>query len=77
MMGAGRSAEEAQDLVRETLLAVHLKRDTYDPDALFSWLHVEQCDRGRSQRARHRGTEWWSMVSDAGSSRPRSSRPVI
>jgi RNA polymerase sigma-70 factor (ECF subfamily) len=41
MMGAGRSAEEAEDLVQETLLAVHLKRHTYDPDALFTpWLHA-------------------------------------
>jgi RNA polymerase sigma-70 factor (ECF subfamily) len=41
MMGAGRGAEEAEDLVQETLLAVHLKRDTYDPDALFTpWLHA-------------------------------------
>src|SRR5215471_7128250 len=30
------------------------------------WPHVEQCDSSLSQRARHRGTEWWSMVSDAG-----------
>jgi RNA polymerase sigma-70 factor (ECF subfamily) len=37
----GRSAEEAEDLVQETLLAVHLKRDTYDPDQLFTpWLHA-------------------------------------
>ncbi len=28
MMGAGRGAEEAEDLVQETLLAVHLKRHT-------------------------------------------------
>jgi RNA polymerase sigma-70 factor (ECF subfamily) len=41
MMGAGRSAEEAEDLVQETLLAVHLKRDTYDPNQLFTpWLHA-------------------------------------
>ena len=41
MIGAGRGAEEAEDLVQETLLAVHLKRDTYDPDALFTpWLHA-------------------------------------
>jgi RNA polymerase sigma-70 factor (ECF subfamily) len=40
-MGAGRGAEEAEDLVQETLLAVHLKRDTYDPNALFTpWLHA-------------------------------------
>ena len=31
----------------------------------------------RPQRARHRGTERWPMVSDAGSSRPRSSRPMM
>jgi hypothetical protein len=35
------------------------------------------CHRNRSQRARHRGSEWGPMVSDAGSSRPRSSRPMI
>ncbi|WP_029080155.1 sigma-70 family RNA polymerase sigma factor [Bradyrhizobium sp. th.b2] len=41
LMGAGRSAEEAGDLVQETLLAVHLKRHTYDPGALFTpWLHA-------------------------------------
>src|SRR5262249_34016497 len=34
-------------------------------------------DRNRSQRARHRGTEWRPMVSDAGSSRPLSSQPMI
>ena len=39
--------------------------------------HIEQCHRNRSQRARHRGTEWRPMVSDAGSSRARSSRPMI
>jgi DNA-directed RNA polymerase specialized sigma24 family protein len=31
MIGGGRGAEEAEDLVHETLLAVHLKRDTYAP----------------------------------------------
>jgi RNA polymerase sigma-70 factor (ECF subfamily) len=37
----GRGAEEAEDLAQETLLAVHLKRDTYDPDQLFTpWLHA-------------------------------------
>ena len=41
MMGAGRGAEEAEDLVQETLLVVHVKRHTYDPDALFTpWLHA-------------------------------------
>jgi RNA polymerase sigma-70 factor (ECF subfamily) len=39
--GVGRSAEEAEDLVQETLLAVHLKRDTYDPGAPFTpWLYA-------------------------------------
>src|SRR5690348_13091262 len=37
----GRGAEEAEDLVQETLLAIHLKRHTYDGDALFTpWLHA-------------------------------------
>jgi RNA polymerase sigma-70 factor, ECF subfamily len=41
MIGAGRGAEEAEDLVQETLLAVHLKRHTYDPEALFTpWLYA-------------------------------------
>jgi RNA polymerase sigma-70 factor (ECF subfamily) len=38
---ARRGAEEAEDLVQETLLAIHLKRHTYDADALFTpWLHA-------------------------------------
>lgn len=41
MAGVGRSAEEAEDLVQETLLALHLKRATFDADALFTpWLHA-------------------------------------
>jgi RNA polymerase sigma-70 factor, ECF subfamily len=41
MAGVGRNAEEAEDLVQETLLAVHLKRHTFDPEALFTpWLHA-------------------------------------
>ena len=40
LAASGRSAEEAEDLVQETLLAIHLKRQTYDPTALFTpWLH--------------------------------------
>jgi Resolvase, N terminal domain len=48
--------------------------------------HIERCIKaGRTsskpsqptQRARHRGTEWRPMVSDAGSSRPPASRPMI
>ena len=41
MVGAGCGAEEAEDLVQETLLAIHLKRHTYASDALFTpWLHA-------------------------------------
>jgi len=41
MKAAGRDAEEAEDLVQEALLAVHLKRHTCDPDALFTpWLYA-------------------------------------
>ncbi|WP_050625617.1 sigma-70 family RNA polymerase sigma factor [Bradyrhizobium viridifuturi] len=41
LTGVGRSADEAEDLVQETLIAIHLKRQTYDPGALFTpWLHA-------------------------------------
>ena len=37
----GRSATEAEDLVQEVLLAVHLKRHTYDTRELFTpWVHT-------------------------------------
>jgi RNA polymerase sigma-70 factor, ECF subfamily len=37
----GRSAEEAEDLVQEAVLAIHLKRHTYDPvDLLTPWVHA-------------------------------------
>jgi len=40
MIGAGRGADEAEDLVQETLLAVHLKRHTYDTGELFTpWVN--------------------------------------
>lgn len=36
---AGLSASDAEDAVQETLLAIHLKRHTWDPDqALAPWL---------------------------------------
>jgi len=36
---AGLSASDAEDAVQETLLAIHLKRHTWDPDqALTPWL---------------------------------------
>ena len=31
-----RSAQDVEDLVQETLLAIHLKRDTYDPRFAFT-----------------------------------------
>src|SRR5437899_12045316 len=38
---AGRGAAEAEDLVQEVLLAIHLKRHTYDTGEPFTpWLHT-------------------------------------
>jgi RNA polymerase sigma-70 factor (ECF subfamily) len=37
----GRSATEAEDLVQEALLAIHTRRDTYDPaEPLTPWVHA-------------------------------------
>ena len=37
----GRGATEAEDLVQEVLLAIHLKRHTYDTRELFTpWVHI-------------------------------------
>jgi len=37
----GRSASEAEDLVQETLIAVHIQRHTYDPAELLTpWVHA-------------------------------------
>src|SRR5882757_8025461 len=37
----GRSAAEADDLVQEAVLAIHLKRHTYDPaEPLTPWVHA-------------------------------------
>lgn len=36
---AGQPADQSEDIVQDTLLAVHLKRHTWNPEALFSpWL---------------------------------------
>ena len=36
---AGQPVDQSEDIVQETLLAVHLKRHAWDPEALFSpWL---------------------------------------
>src|ERR1700736_4915289 len=41
LAGIGRSAEEAEDLVQEAVLAIHLKRHTYDPAELLTpWVHA-------------------------------------
>lgn len=38
---AGRTAEEAEDLVQETLLAIHTRRHTYDPGELLTpWVYA-------------------------------------
>ena len=37
----GRSASEAEDLVQEALIAVHIQRHTYDPAELLTpWVHA-------------------------------------
>jgi RNA polymerase sigma-70 factor (ECF subfamily) len=37
----GRSLDEAEDLVQESLLAIHLKRHTYDTESLLTpWVHA-------------------------------------
>lgn len=37
----GRGSTEAEDLVQEVLLAIHLKRHTYDTGELFTpWVHT-------------------------------------
>lgn len=41
LVRSGRSQEEAEDLVQEALLAIHLKRHTYDPETLLTpWVHA-------------------------------------
>jgi RNA polymerase sigma-70 factor, ECF subfamily len=41
LAAAGRGAAEAEDLVQETVLAIHLKRHTYDPqEPLTPWVHA-------------------------------------
>ena len=37
----GRGATEAEDLVQEAMLAIHIQRHTYDPAELFTpWVHA-------------------------------------
>src|SRR5713226_8842912 len=37
----GRSASEAEDLVQEALIAIHIQRHTYDPAELLTpWVHA-------------------------------------
>jgi RNA polymerase sigma-70 factor, ECF subfamily len=41
LAGMGRGATEAEDLVQEAVLAIHLKRHTYDPiEPLTPWVHA-------------------------------------
>ncbi|MBX9910649.1 MAG: sigma-70 family RNA polymerase sigma factor [Beijerinckiaceae bacterium] len=37
----GRSAEEAEELMQDALMAIHTRRDSYDPEQLFTpWVHA-------------------------------------
>lgn len=41
LAGIGRGAAEAEDLVQEAVLAIHIKRHTYDPaEPLTPWVHA-------------------------------------
>src|SRR6266705_3803992 len=41
LAGIGRDATEAEDLVQEAVLAIHIKRHTYDPaEPLTTWVHA-------------------------------------
>jgi len=41
LTGIGRDATEAEDLVQEAVLAIHVKRHTYDPaQPLTPWVHA-------------------------------------
>ena len=41
LAGIGRDATEAEDLVQEAVLAIHIKRHTYDPAELLTpWVHA-------------------------------------
>jgi RNA polymerase sigma-70 factor (ECF subfamily) len=41
LVRAGRGVEDSEDIVQETLLAMHLKRDSWDPaQPLEPWLHA-------------------------------------
>src|SRR5260370_14296984 len=41
LAGIGRGASEAEDLVQEAVLAIHVKRHTYDPaEPLTPWVHA-------------------------------------
>jgi RNA polymerase sigma-70 factor, ECF subfamily len=54
----GAAEADAEDLVQETLLAIHLKRDSYDPSQPFTpWAYAvgryKLLDHFRRQGARH------------------------
>lgn len=41
LVGIGRGATEAEDLVQEAVLAIHMKRHTYNPsEPLTPWVHA-------------------------------------
>ncbi len=59
----GQSADDVEDVVQETLLAIHLKRQTWDADQLFTpWVrviaqqaHRQSAPSRQPHRAAHRG----------------------
>ncbi len=59
LTGMGRGVAEAEDLVQEAVLAIHIKRHTYDPaEPLTPWVHaiaryklIDFLRRSRASRA--------------------------
>jgi RNA polymerase sigma-70 factor (ECF subfamily) len=58
-----RSKEKVDDLVQETLIAIHRKRDLYSKDmAILPWIHAiaryRMIDQMRADARRPKGVEW-------------------
>jgi RNA polymerase sigma-70 factor (ECF subfamily) len=76
LRSAGRGEIEAEDIVQETLLAIHLKRQTWDSDSLFSpWLWTIARNKlidtlRRSGRRAEVPIEDWSDILAAEEPRP-------
>lgn len=62
----GRNKAEAEDLVQETLLAIHISRHTYDPVEPFTpWLHAVARYKLIDHLRRTLSTEAYAPVDDA------------